>query len=122
MRLKPLLYRMPPLIQICLPLPHRELTHKVAPLEAIGLFGFAWTSLGPDAHVHWIAPMIFSVLVGIANVSGSTVSASTRKRANELIQQYAIYMSTIDYMVAAYGPYAASGECITKHLNLLLRS
>ena len=38
-----------------------------APLECIGLFGFAWTSLGPP-HVHWIAPMIFSALVGIANV------------------------------------------------------
>ena len=39
-----------------------------APLETIGLFGFAWTSLGPP-HVHWIAPLIFSSLVGIANVS-----------------------------------------------------
>jgi len=59
----------------------------VAPLEALGLFGFAWTSLGPP-HVHWIAPMIFSCLIAIAN--------------------YAIYMATIDYMVAAYGPYSAS--------------
>ncbi|KAK8849391.1 hypothetical protein IAR55_004723 [Kwoniella newhampshirensis] len=59
----------------------------LAPLEAIGLFGFAWTSLGPP-HTHWIGPMIFSVLVGIAN--------------------FAIYMSTIDYMIAAYGPYSAS--------------
>ena len=59
----------------------------LAPLETIGLFGFAWTSLGPP-KTHWIAPMIFSSLVGIAN--------------------YAIYMSTIDYMIAAYGPYAAS--------------
>ncbi|MCJ1307686.1 hypothetical protein MMC25_001334 [Agyrium rufum] len=58
-----------------------------APLETIGLLGFAWTSLGPPA-VHWIAPLIFSALVGIAN--------------------YAIYMATIDYMVAAYGPYSAS--------------
>lgn len=58
-----------------------------APLEAIGLFGFAWSSMGPDYN-HWIAPLIFSALVGIAN--------------------YAIYMATIDYMVAAYGPYAAS--------------
>lgn len=60
---------------------------SVAPLETIGLFGFAWTSLGPP-QTHWIAPMIFSGMVGIAN--------------------YAIYMSTIDYMIAAYGPYAAS--------------
>ncbi|KAF2149731.1 putative MFS transporter [Myriangium duriaei CBS 260.36] len=59
-----------------------------APLEAIGLFGFAWTSLGPSHGIPWIAPMLFSALVGIAN--------------------YAIYMATIDYMVAAYGPYAAS--------------
>ncbi|KAF2397286.1 MFS general substrate transporter, partial [Trichodelitschia bisporula] len=60
----------------------------LAPLEAIGLFGFAWTSLGPSHGIPWIAPMIFSSLVGIAN--------------------YAIYQSSIDYMTAAYGPYAAS--------------
>lgn len=58
-----------------------------APCLSIGLFGFAWTSLGPP-HVHWIAPLIFSAIVGIAN--------------------YAIYMATIDYMIAAYGPYSAS--------------
>lgn len=62
--------------------------NTVAPLEAIGLFGFAWTSLGPSHGIPWIAPMIFSCLVGIAN--------------------YAIYQSSIDYMTAAYGPYAAS--------------
>lgn len=39
----------------------------VAPLLSIGLFGFAWTSLGPP-NVHWIAPMIFSCLIAIANV------------------------------------------------------
>ncbi|GAM87881.1 hypothetical protein ANO11243_059090 [Dothideomycetidae sp. 11243] len=60
----------------------------MAPLEAIGLFGFAWTSFGPQKGIPWIAPLLFSSLVGIAN--------------------YAIYMATIDYMVAAYGPYAAS--------------
>lgn len=59
----------------------------IAPLEAIGLFGFAWTSMGP-AYNPWIAPMIFTCLIAIANFS--------------------IYMSTIDYMVAAYGPYSAS--------------
>ncbi|KAK2749124.1 hypothetical protein FQN55_003826 [Onygenales sp. PD_40] len=58
-----------------------------APLETIGLFGFAWTSLGPP-QVHWIAPMLFSMLIAIAN--------------------YCIYMATIDYMVASYGPYSAS--------------
>lgn len=56
-------------------------------LEPAGLLGFAWTSLGPP-RVHWIAPMIFSSLVGIAN--------------------YSIYQSSIDYTVAAYGVYAAS--------------
>ncbi|KAF2103642.1 MFS general substrate transporter [Rhizodiscina lignyota] len=60
----------------------------LAPLEVIGLFGFAWVSLGPSYGVPWIAPMLFSVLVGIAN--------------------YSIYMATVDYMVEAYGPYAAS--------------
>lgn len=59
----------------------------IAPLETIGLFGFAWTSMGPD-HNPWIAPMIFTCLIAIAN--------------------YGIYMATIDYMVAAYGPYSAS--------------
>ena len=39
----------------------------MAPLETIGLFGFAWTSFGPP--LPWIAPLLFSALVGIANVS-----------------------------------------------------
>lgn len=76
----------------------------VAPLLTIGLFGFAWTSLGPP-HVHWIAPMIFSTLIAIANVSGlnlvDTISA-------EPIFQFSIYMATVDYMIASYGPYSAS--------------
>ena len=37
----------------------------IAPLETIGLFGFAWTTLGPP--IPWIAPMIFSMLIAIAN-------------------------------------------------------
>jgi hypothetical protein len=56
-------------------------------LEPIGLFGFAWASLGPN-HFHWIVPLIFAATIGIAN--------------------YAIYMATVDYMIAAYGPYSAS--------------
>lgn len=59
----------------------------IAPLETIGLFGFAWTTMGPDYN-HWIAPMVFTCLIAIAN--------------------YGIYMATIDYMVAAYGSYSAS--------------
>ncbi|KAJ5996080.1 hypothetical protein N7499_007603 [Penicillium canescens] len=58
----------------------------IAPLEPIGLLGFAWTSMGPP--IPWVAPCIFACLIAMAN--------------------YAIYMATIDYMVAAYGPYSAS--------------
>ncbi|PWN30339.1 putative MFS multidrug transporter [Jaminaea rosea] len=57
-----------------------------APCLPIGLIGFAWTSGGPP--IHWIGSMIFAAVIGIAN--------------------YAIYMATIDYMIAAYGPYSAS--------------
>ena len=60
----------------------------LAPLLSIGLFGFAWTSLGQAHNVHWIGSMIFSACVGIAN--------------------YAIYLSSVDYMVASYGVYSAS--------------
>lgn len=73
--------------------PERRLLYLLflAPLETIGLFGFAFTSYGPmvmKGTNTWIAPMIFSTLVGWAN--------------------FAIYYATIDYMVAAYGPYSAS--------------
>lgn len=57
-----------------------------APCLPIGLIGFAWTSLGPP--VHWMGSMVFAAIVGIGN--------------------YTIYMTTIDYMVCAYGPYSAS--------------
>ncbi|KAJ5762480.1 uncharacterized protein N7511_005862 [Penicillium nucicola] len=60
----------------------------LAPLEPIGLIGFAWTSLGQEYNVHWIGSMIFSACVGIAN--------------------FAIYLSSVDYMVASYGVYSAS--------------
>lgn len=76
----------------------------VAPLLTIGLFGFAWTSLGPP-HVHWIAPMVFSTLIAIANVSLN--GPGDTKPAN-LVFQFSIYMATVDYMIASYGPYAAS--------------
>lgn len=59
----------------------------LAPLSTIGMLGFARTSLGPDYNP-WIAPMIFGSLIAVAN--------------------YSIYMSTIDYMIAEYGPYSAS--------------
>ncbi|KAJ5124877.1 uncharacterized protein N7515_008702 [Penicillium bovifimosum] len=60
----------------------------LAPLQPIGLFGFAWTSFGNSRNVHWIGSMIFSACVGIAN--------------------YAIYLSSTDYMIASYGVYSAS--------------
>lgn len=50
-------------------------------LEPIGLFAFAWTSLGPP-EVHWIAPLIFVAMIGIANL--------------------AIYQATCDYMVRSF--------------------
>ena len=59
----------------------------IAPLLTIGILGFAWTSMGPRYNP-WIAPMLFSTLISIAN--------------------YSIFMSSIDYMIAAYGPYSAS--------------
>ncbi|KAF1958686.1 MFS general substrate transporter [Byssothecium circinans] len=59
----------------------------LAPLLPIGLLGSAFTSTGPP--LPWIAPLVFAVLIGTANM--------------------AIYYATIDYMVAAYGgKYAAS--------------
>ncbi|KAI0521740.1 major facilitator superfamily domain-containing protein [Xylaria bambusicola] len=56
-----------------------------APCLPVGLFLFAWTS---DASMPWALPMIGCLFIGIAN--------------------YTIYMTTIDYMAAAYGPYSAS--------------
>ncbi|KAF2643038.1 MFS general substrate transporter [Massarina eburnea CBS 473.64] len=59
----------------------------LAPLLPIGLLGSAFTCSGPP--LHWVAPLVFAVLIGTANM--------------------AIYYATIDYMVAAYGgKYAAS--------------
>ncbi|KAJ8110257.1 hypothetical protein OPT61_g6855 [Boeremia exigua] len=59
----------------------------IAPLLSIGLFGSAFTVTGPP--LPWIAPLIFTVFIGWANM--------------------AIYFATIDYMVAAYGgKYSAS--------------
>lgn len=57
-----------------------------APCLPIGLIGFAWTIQGPP--LHWIGSMVFAAIVGIAN--------------------YSIYLNTVDYMIAAYGPYSAS--------------
>src|SRR5699024_8356032 len=43
---------------------------------------------GKSRNVHWMGTMVFTTLIGIAN--------------------YGIYLSTVDYMVAAYGVYSAS--------------
>ncbi|KAK8073984.1 hypothetical protein PG994_004883 [Apiospora phragmitis] len=56
-----------------------------APCLPIGLAIFAWTGV-PQSH--WMGPIVGSAIIGIAN--------------------FAIYQATIDYMVAAYGPYSAS--------------
>ncbi|KJX97199.1 MFS multidrug transporter like protein [Zymoseptoria brevis] len=59
----------------------------LVPLLPIGLLGFGFSSLGPP--IPWIVVLIFAALIGIANL--------------------AIYMATIDYMIAAYGSkYSAS--------------
>lgn len=59
----------------------------IVPLLPIGILGGAFVSTGPP--LPWIAPLLFSALIGMAN--------------------YAIYYATIDYMVAAYGDkYSAS--------------
>jgi hypothetical protein len=64
-------------------------------LEPIGLFAFAWTSLGPP-EVHWIAPLIFVAMIGIANL--------------------AIYQATCDYMVRSL----SSPHLEPKNLTLTL--
>lgn len=61
-----------------------------APLEAIGLFAFAWTSSGPP--IPWIVPMIFAAMVGVAN--------------------YAIYHATIGkYMQPNFHPQSFRCTC-----------
>lgn len=65
---------------------------------------FAWMSLGPEYGIPWIVPMIFTVLVAIANVHA--LPSHHQRVANA--SQYAIYQSSINYQTAAYGPYAAS--------------
>nr|OQO17294.1 hypothetical protein B0A51_15721 [Rachicladosporium sp. CCFEE 5018] len=57
-------------------------------LLPLGFLGFGFSALGPPLVPHWIIPQVFIVLIGIANL--------------------AIYVATIDYMVAAYGAYCAS--------------
>lgn len=59
----------------------------VVVLEPIGLLMLGFGSYGPS-KVHWALPVMATLLIGIANS--------------------AIYQATIDYMVAAYGPYSAS--------------
>lgn len=87
-RLKWLLWTAPlePIGMPPLPKPHRSI-YIMLIYTSTGLFGFAWTTLGPQV-VHWIVPMIFAAFVGIAN--------------------YTIYFSSVDYMVASYGVYSAS--------------
>ncbi|CAG8905222.1 unnamed protein product [Penicillium salamii] len=68
------------------------ITTGLAFLPLLVGYVMAYVSFIPWIHrhcrVHWIAPMIFSALIAIAN--------------------YAIYMATVDYMIASYGPWSAS--------------
>ncbi|KAK1831872.1 major facilitator superfamily domain-containing protein [Podospora conica] len=57
-----------------------------APCLPLGLIVFAWTAGGPPTH--WMGTMVGSAVIGVAN--------------------YGIYMATVDYMIASYGPYSAS--------------
>ncbi|KAK5174008.1 uncharacterized protein LTR77_001088 [Saxophila tyrrhenica] len=59
----------------------------LVPLEPIGLALFGYAAFGPP-KVHWWVAMLGAAFIGIAN--------------------FAIYMATIDYMIAAYHPVAAS--------------
>ncbi|KAI0153064.1 major facilitator superfamily domain-containing protein [Xylariaceae sp. FL1272] len=56
-----------------------------APLLTIGLFMFAFVV---NPAIHWIFVMVACLFIGVAN--------------------YTVYMTTIDYMVKAYGEYSAS--------------
>lgn len=59
-----------------------------APMLPVGMFAYGLVSVGPARDLHWFAPIFFSWMVGLSN--------------------FAVYMATIDYMVASYGKYAAS--------------
>lgn len=59
-----------------------------APMLPVGMFAYGLVSVGPARNLHWFAPIFFSWVVGLSN--------------------FAVYMATIDYMVASYGKYAAS--------------
>ena len=73
-------------------------------LLPIGLFGSAFVVTGPP--IPWIAPLIFAVLIGCANLVPNTLPQYC---LHVLIPTQAIYFATIDYMVAAYGgKYSAS--------------
>lgn len=75
-----------------------------APCLPIGLIIFAWTSGGPP--VHWIGTMVGSAIIGIANYSiymaGIDVSLPLRQTSVRDAN------FSPQYMICAYGPYAAS--------------
>ncbi|KAI1501381.1 major facilitator superfamily domain-containing protein [Biscogniauxia marginata] len=58
------------------------------PLLPLGLLVFAFTAAWAHPPIHWVGSMFASCMIGIAN--------------------FAIYMATINYVLRAYGPYAAS--------------
>lgn len=60
----------------------------LGPLLPLGLLLFAFTAAWFQTPIHWIGSMFASCMIGVAN--------------------FAIYMATVDYVLRAYGPYAAS--------------
>ncbi|KAI1078938.1 major facilitator superfamily domain-containing protein [Whalleya microplaca] len=59
-----------------------------APLLPLGLILFAFTAAFSEPPIHWVGSSVAAFVIGIAN--------------------FTIYMATIDYVLRAYGVYAAS--------------
>lgn len=76
-------------------------------LEPIGLFAFAWTSLGPP-EVHWIAPLIFVAMIGIANLAIYQATCDYMVRPVQPPSSHPKDPSLTPSQVAAYGEYSAS--------------
>lgn len=64
------------------------------------LYGFAWTSLGP-AYTPWIAPMIFSAIIAIANLAIYSELFSYSNQTADLPHSRLYVVCTIDCKLAA---------------------
>lgn len=77
------------------------LSLKVVPLLVIGLFGFAWTSLGPE-YTPWIAPLLFAVRPTSLTFTLENVLTDELFPLSQGViglANYSVYQTTIDYMV-----------------------